>query len=239
MKRFALLAFGAFLTCSACSVIKPVAVAPDFEQKALREHRVIAVLPFYVEYPEQGPEAGVSLEQHLRQRRLDRIDDSYALQADLAYALTKKARRLSFRVQDTTETNRLLRQSGLSWDSLYIQPREALAKLVHADAVLTPYVGLNKQGGGAGFIWALGLTTGVWVQNQQVATGFIFHDGATGAESCRCQCNMPGSVFDDPGALADRCMKFLIRGLPYRAKTLQKLKVANTAPAAAPRAAAN
>ena len=52
--------------------------------------------------------------------------------------------------------------------------------------------------------------------------GFIFHDATTGDLAVRCHCKLNDSVGTNPDALAAKCFKWLVRGLPYRASHLRR-----------------
>lgn len=205
---------------------RPTHFAADFQQRALRQHKIIAVMPFTIEYEEPGGiYGGMSLADYELARIKERDADSYVLQGMLAHKLAKQSKSLTVSIQDTGTTNRLLRGLHLTYEKLHRLPRPEVARLLGADAVVSTVTG-NRNLMTLGLAWAMSIVVagggrGIWAPVNEVRSLMMVHDGRTGDLLSEYYYVGQGSTLSFFRGLARKQVRQMAGDFPYQTRYLK------------------
>lgn len=183
---------------------------------ALAKHKTVAILPADVTTTLRPNEAKkVSAEQ------LQDINEKtgFAIQDKMYSWFLRRSDKFSYTVtfQDVTRTNALLKQAGISYNSLAAKDRTELAKLLGVDAVLQNRSSMEKPMSDGAAI-AVGVIFGAWGNTNNVQTTINIHDGSSGNLLWKYDYQASGSVGSSATNLVNALMRNASKKFPYSAK---------------------
>lgn len=183
---------------------------------ALAKHKTVAILPADVTTKLRPNEAKkITPEQlaDINQRTGYDIQDkmySWFLRRSDKFAYT-----VSF--QDVTRTNALLKQAGITYETLASKDRTELAQLLGVDAVLQNRSSMDKPMSEGAAI-AVGVIFGAWGSTNSVQTTINIHDGKSGDLLWKYDYQASGSVGSSTDRLVNALMRNASKKFPYSVK---------------------
>jgi hypothetical protein len=177
----------------------------------LARQAVVAVLPMHVTItPPRRSEYDVEL--------LDRLaeDEGYAMQSELYSRFLRQVSRDNYTVgiQDVYETNRLLTQAGVSYQTMSEHSIVELSELLGVDAVIAGHI-RRQQPVGQGAAVALAMF-GIGANTNEVTVDLTIHDSQDGTLMWRYNHEVAGDLGSSPERLAETLMRKISRRIPYR-----------------------
>ena len=213
MKKIITLSLLATLVFASCG--PKIYKSSEFDS-ALAKHKTVAILPAEVTTKLRPNEAKkITPEQlaDINQKTGFDIQDkmySWFLRRSDKFAYT-----VSF--QDVTRTNALLKQAGITYETLASKDRTELAQLLGVDAVLQNRSSMDKPMSEGAAI-AVGVIFGAWGSTNSVQTTINIHDGKSGNLLWKYDYQASGSVGSSTDRLVNALMRNASKKFPYSVK---------------------
>ncbi|MBL7710796.1 MAG: hypothetical protein JNJ86_17125 [Chitinophagaceae bacterium] len=183
---------------------------------ALAKHKTVAILPADVTTKLRPNEAKkITAEQlaDINQRT------GYDIQDKMYSWFLRRAEKYAYTVtfQDVTRTNALLKQAGITYETLASKDRTELAQLLGVDAVLQNRSSMDKPMSEGAAI-AVGVIFGAWGNTNSVQTTINIHDGKSGNLLWKYDYQASGSVGSSTDRLVNALMRNASKKFPYSVK---------------------
>lgn len=183
---------------------------------ALAKHKTVAILPADVTTKLRPNEAKkITAEQlaDINQRA------GYDIQDKMYSWFLRRAEKYAYTVtfQDVTRTNALLKQAGITYETLASKDRTELAQLLGVDAVLQNRSSMDKPMSEGAAI-AVGVVFGAWGNTNSVQTTINIHDGKSGNLLWKYDYQASGSVGSSTDRLVNALMRNASKKFPYSVK---------------------
>jgi len=186
---------------------------PDFDNY-YQVHKSVAILPFKISYDESKLPKEMTPEMLAKAKE----DEAYAFQNQLyVQFLERQAKKNLFTVdfQEVSQTNILLNQAGMKFDSLPLYTKKQIKDVLGVDALLSGTMRKEKPMS-TGAAVALGVLFGVWGSTNQTFINMSIHDGETGKLLWNYDHEASGSVGSSPEKLAKSLISGVSKSFPYR-----------------------
>lgn len=175
---------------------------PGLEQE-LSSHRIVAVLPFTVQFSEQMKRSRRgNTDFWEKQQMIAGVDQQKSLFIHLSSHL-EKGKMKPVVLQDFTRTNAILKQNNIFPNQLAVLDKSAIAQLLEVDAVFYGITSVNVDYGGFG---SNNGTRTILQLFQNSNKSMLWEDSNS---------NMPNSPADTPEQLANRNLQALSKTQPY------------------------
>ena len=170
----------------------------------------IAILPFSVTIDSKRLPKGMTIETLKESQQ----KIGYDIQSNAYTWLLQRKGNYSSDFQDIDRTNALLSKAHISYDSIALQDKADLCKLLGVDAIISGKAAMSKPMSEGGAI-ALGLLTGGWGSTNKTTTSLSIHD-ATGSLLWKYDYDASGTVGSSSEKLANDLMKNASKKFPYK-----------------------
>lgn len=204
---FAVIVIFAFIGCA------KIYTAPDFDNY-YQAHKSIAILPFKISYDASKLPKEMTSEMLAKAKE----EESYAFQDQLYIQfLDRQAKKNQFTVdfQDVSQTNILLNEAGMKFDSLPLFTKKQIKDVLGVDALLSGTMRKEKPMS-TGVAMALGVLFGVWGSTNQTYINMSIHDGESGKLIWNYDHEASGSVGSSPEKLAKSLISGVSKSFPYK-----------------------
>lgn len=187
--------------------------APDFDSYC-QVHKTIAILPFKISYDQSKLPKEMTPEMLAKATE----EEAYAFQTQLyVQFLDRQAKKNMFTVdfQDVSQSNILLNQAGIKFDSLSLYTKKQIKDVLGVDALLSGTMRKEKPMS-TGAAVAIGVLLGVWGSTNKTFINMSIHDGESGKLIWNYDHEASGSVGSSPEQLAKSLISGVSKSFPYR-----------------------
>lgn len=213
MKKIIALSLLAAVVFASCG--PKIYKSSDFDS-ALAKHKTVAILPAEVTTKLRPNEA-----KKITPEQLADINQKtgYDIQDKMYSWFLRRSDKFSYTVtfQDVTRTNALLKQAGITYETLASKDRTELAQLLGVDAVLQNRSSMDKPMS-EGAALAVGVLFGAWGNTNSVQTTINIHDGKSGNLLWKYDYQASGSVGSSTDRLVNALMRNASKKFPYSVK---------------------
>ena len=211
MKRLALFSLlsGLSIVLTGCASIY---TAPDFDTY-YQAHKTVAIMPFKVSYDPS------KLPQEMSQEMLASAqkEEAYSLQQQIYIKFLEREAKNKFTVtfQDVTQTNALLNDASIQYDSLSFYTPQKLRTILNVDAIITGHVRRSKPMS-TGAAVAMGVIFGAWGPTNEVNVTVSIHDAGAGTLLWNYEHKLSGSIGSSSEGLAKSLISDISSSFPYK-----------------------
>ncbi len=213
MKKIGIAAITLLLFISGCG--PKIYKSNEFDDIASK-HKLVAILPANVTIMLRPNQSKKMTPEELEKNR---ESTGYAIQDKLYSWFLRRSDKFNYTVkfQDVSKTNALLKDAGLTYTDVRLKSREALAKLLGVDAVITNITRMDKPMSD-GVAIALGVLLGASGSTNNVNTTINIHEANKGDLIWKYDYVAQGSFGSSPENLVNGLMRNASRKFPYNEK---------------------
>lgn len=180
-------------------------------------HKTMAILPFEIVTKDKTKDGqNRSPEQVAKDNEMD----GYGMQRSLAdYFITKKPKKYDWTVtfQPVEETNRKLKDKGLTYETMFQVDKDSLCKILGVDAVMYCYTeSVRTLSDGAAV--AVDIFTGYGGYTGNFQIDIKVHDGESGDMVWKYMRQLPTSYWGQYERLIENLMKRTVEAFPWKVK---------------------
>ena len=189
--------------------------SPEFNDVAAK-HKIVAILPADVTILLRPNQSKKLTPEDLEQNRQS---VGYAIQDKMYSWFLRRSDKFNYTVkfQDVSKTNALLKDAGFSYTDIRLKSKEALAKLLGVDAVISNITRMDKPMSEGAAI-AVGVLIGAWGSTNNVTTTINIHEATKGDLIWKYDYVANGSIGSSTDNLVNALMRNASRKFPYNEK---------------------
>jgi len=192
---------------------EPLIYTAKDAKEIMKSHKIVAILPFNVTYDLKSTEK-LDMDKIKQQER----NDGNFVQNQAYSFLLFKMDKYSITFQDVNKTNALLRNAGITSDSLLIKDKSDIAKVLGVDALFSGDVHTNKIMSEAAAI-VIDLLTDFWAPTNRVEINSTVYNGADGKLLWQYNYAIRGGITSSQERMTRRLMQEISWVFPYRVKS--------------------
>ncbi len=183
--------------------------AENFESSR-RNIKTIAILPFFVSIDSKHLPKNISIET----LRESEQKTGYEMQNDAYTWLLQRSNQYTVTFQDVDKTNALLKKANISYDSLLLQDKGDLCKLLGVDATVSGKAALSKPMSEGGAI-AMAFLVGVSGSTNKTTATLSIHSSKSDL-LWKYDFTENGGIGSNSESLTKALMKNASRNFPYK-----------------------
>lgn len=188
---------------------KKIYEAPGLKEK-IAAHQTVAILPFDFTIRYKRLPKNVTEEMIAEQQR----QDARNIQASMYTFLLRKIGDYAVSFQDVARTNALLNKLDISTDNIGSFTKDELCRILEVDAVISGSVLTDRPLSESAAI-AIGVVTGLWLNDKETDTVITLHNGTDGELLWRFDRTVAGNSFNTTDQLVNIIMRQVARNFPY------------------------
>lgn len=213
MKNIPIALLSLVLIFSACA--PKIYKSNEFDDVTAK-HRIVAILPADVTImlrPNQSKKMSVD------ELEKNRESTGYEIQDKMYSWFLRRSDKFKYTVkfQDVSKTNAILKEAGLTYQDIRLKPKEAIAKILGVDAVISNNTRMDKPMSEGAAI-AMGVLVGAWGSTNKVNTTINIHEAKQGDLIWKYDYVASGSIGSSTDNLVNALMRNASRKFPYNEK---------------------
>ena len=202
--------FSVVLLLSGCEPL--IYTSPEAKQ-IMKNHKVVAILPFNVTYDLKSTE---KLDMNALKQQAK--NDGYFIQNQAQAFLLFKMDKYSITFQDIHKTNALLDRAGIPFDSLVFKDRTEIAKVLGVDALFSGDIRTNRIMSDAAAV-VIDILTDFWAPTNRVEINSTVYNGEDGKLLWQYNYAVHGGITSSQERMTRRLMQQISWVFPYRVKS--------------------
>lgn len=176
----------------------------------IKEHKTIAILPFFVKFSFKKPPKNFSAEGN----KAEEIKMSKSIQSSMYTYLLRKGDKYSFGFQDVDKTNIMLRKAGVI-EKLEDMTKDEIAKILGVDAVISGSFETEQTKSEAGAIATAVLLGAFGGKTGSGSLTMMLHNGSDGELLWRFFKTMDDNISTSTDDIVESMMRKVSRNFPY------------------------
>ncbi len=172
--------------------------------------KTLAILPFDITIDTKRLPKGITLETIKESQQ----KTGYDMQSHAYSWFLKRQDDYTVTFQDIDKTNTLLKKANIAYDSLFLQDKGELCKLLQVDGVISGKATLSKPMS-EGAAVTMGLLIGAWGSTNKTTTSLTIHD-PYGGLLWKYDYQASGSIGSSSDNLTNALMRNASRKFPYK-----------------------
>jgi hypothetical protein len=213
MKNIAITLLSSLLLISACA--PKIYKSNEFDDVAAK-HKIVAILPADVTIllrPNQSKKMSAD------ELEKNRESTGYEIQDKMYSWFLRRSDKFKYTVkfQDVSKTNSILKEAGLTYADIRLKPKDAIARLLGVDAVISNLTRMDKPMSEGAAI-AMAVLIGAGGSTNKVNTTINIHEAKQGDLIWKYDYEANGSIGSSPDNLVNALMRNASRKFPYNEK---------------------
>lgn len=208
MKKFYSLFF-MLVTVFAMNAQKQIFEKPTLKND-IKEHKTIAILPFFVKISFKKPPKNFSAEGN----KAEELKMAKSIQSSMYTYLLRKGDKYTVGFQDVDKTNIMLRKAGIL-DKLEEMTKDEIAQILGVDAVISGTFETEQTKSEAGAIATTVLLGGFGGKTGSGSLTMMLHNGSDGDLLWRFFKTMDDNIATSTDDIVESMMRKVSRNFPY------------------------